>query len=62
VLQTDRREYRGIMGHGLDRASASPWDVDENLRQQSSVEITQPESVPVASVLNVQQVMRPSLR
>jgi hypothetical protein len=62
VLQTDRRQYRGIMGHRLDCASASPWNVDENLGQQSSVEITEAGSVSVASVLKVQQVMTPPLR
>jgi hypothetical protein len=38
MLKTDRREYRRIARHGLDRAPASPRDIDKNLRKPARFE------------------------
>jgi hypothetical protein len=62
VLQTDRREYRRITGHGLDCASASSGDVNENLSESTSLEKSQTGSVAVASVFKVDELMESTLR
>jgi RNA polymerase sigma factor (sigma-70 family) len=61
-LQADRREYRRIAGHGLNRASAPSGDIYENLSKSTRFEEPEAGSASVASVLKVQQFMRPSLR
>jgi hypothetical protein len=61
-LQADRREYCRIAGHGLDCASASSGDINENLGESTGLEKTKAGSVAVAGVFKVQQFMESSLR
>jgi hypothetical protein len=57
VLQTDRRKYRRITGHGLDRAATAPGNIDKNLGKSTCLEETKTGSVAVTGVFEVQQLM-----
>lgn len=62
VLQADRREYRRITRHSLDRAAASSGNVNENLGETTGVKVTETRSVAVAGMFEVQQFMASTLR
>jgi hypothetical protein len=53
MLETDRREYRGIPRHGLNRAPASPRDIDKNLRKPARLEEANTGGVAMTSVYKV---------
>ena len=53
MLETDRREYRGIARHGLDRAPASARDIDENLRKPARLEEANTAGIAMTSVHKV---------
>jgi hypothetical protein len=57
VLQADRREYRRIAGHSLDRASASAGDINKNLSESTRLEETETGSVAKPSMFEVHQLM-----
>jgi hypothetical protein len=62
VLQTNRGEYRGITSDGFDRASTASGYVDEDLRQPTGFIEAQSGSVAMASMFEIEQFVRSSLR
>jgi hypothetical protein len=62
VLQANRREYRRITGHGLDRAAAASGDIDKNLGESAAFEEAEAGCEVMAGMFKVQQLMSPALR
>jgi hypothetical protein len=54
ALQADRREYRRIPRHGLDRAAAASRNIDKNFRKLTRLEVSETRSVAVAGMFKVQ--------
>jgi hypothetical protein len=61
MLQTDRREYRCVTSHSLDSAATSSWYIDEDFAELSAFEEPKTRRVPKPTVLEVHQLVLPSL-
>jgi hypothetical protein len=61
ILQADGREYRSVASHSLDSATTSSWYIDEDFAEFARFEETEPRGVPKPTVLEVHQLVLPSL-
>jgi hypothetical protein len=61
MLETDRREYRGIARDSFDGGTASSRDIDENLGKPTRLEETKAGGETMTGVHKVQQFMESSL-
>jgi hypothetical protein len=53
MLETDRREYRGIARYSFDRATASSRDIDENLGKPARLEEANTAGIAMTAVHKV---------